>query len=64
MIRQHRGSAPDMDTMRFIMSVQPEYLERSLEVITERNGGVEGYIRDVLGVDKAKRDAIEKRLFG
>jgi len=64
MIRTQRGQAPDLDTMRFIMSVQPEYLARSLEVITERNGGVEGYIRDVLGVDKAKRDAIETRLFG
>lgn len=64
MIRQHRGTAPDLDTMRFIMSVQPEYLERSLEVIAERNGGVEGYLRDALGVDAKKRDAIEKRLFG
>jgi len=64
MIRQHRGTAPDLDTMRFIMSVQPEYLERSLAVITERNGGVEGYLRDALGVDAQKRDAIERRLFG
>ena len=64
MIRTQRGQAPDLDTMRFIMSVQPEYLARSLEVITERNGGVEGYLRDALGVDKVKREAIEKRLFG
>lgn len=64
MIRQQRGDAPDMDTMRFIMSVQPEYLARSLEVIAERNGGVEGYLRDALGVDATKREAIERRLFG
>ncbi len=64
MIRQHRGDAPDMDTMRFIMSVQPEYLARSLEMIAERNGGVEAYLRDALGVDAKKRDAIERRLFG
>ncbi len=64
MIRQHRGAAPDMDTMRYIMSVQPEYLERSLAVIAERHGGVEGYLRDALGVDARKRAAIEARLFG
>lgn len=63
MIRTQRGRAPDMETMRFIMSVQPEYLARSLEVITERNGGVEGYLRDALGVDSKKRDAIARRLF-
>ncbi len=64
MIRQQRGDAPDMDTMRYIMSVQPEYLARSLEVIGERSGGVEAYMRDALGVDAQKRDAIVARLFG
>jgi hypothetical protein len=30
----------------------------------QRNGGVEGYLRDVLGVDVLKRELIEQRLFG
>jgi protein tyrosine/serine phosphatase len=63
-IHQQHGRAPDMDVMRFIMGVEAAYLERSFEVIAERHGGVEGYLRDALGVDAKKRDAIEKRLFG
>jgi hypothetical protein len=50
--------------MRVIMGVSPEFLERSLAVIEQRNGGVEGYLRDVLGVDVRKRELIEQRLFG
>ena len=49
--------------MRVIMGVSPEFLERSLLVIEERNGGVEGYLREVLGVDTRKRELIEQRLF-
>lgn len=63
-ILQQFGRAPTLETMRIIMGVSPEFLERSLEVITARNGGVEGYLRDVLGVDRAKRERIEQRLFG
>ncbi|MDP3492551.1 MAG: tyrosine-protein phosphatase [Hyphomonadaceae bacterium] len=63
-IRVERGFGPSLETMRMVMGVEPAYLERSLQVITERDGGVEGYLRDVLGVDGGKRAAIEKRLFG
>ena len=63
-ILQQHGRAPDLETMRVIMGVEPVFLERSFEVITERNGGVEGYLRDALGVDAKKRAAIEARLFG
>lgn len=63
-IMQQFGRAPTLETMRIIMGVSPEFLERSFAVIEERNGGVEGYLRDALGIDKAKRDRIEQRLFG
>ena len=53
-----------METMRTIMGVEPAFLERSFAVIAERDGGVEKYVRDVLGVDAAKRAKIEARLFG
>jgi protein tyrosine/serine phosphatase len=63
-ILQQFGRAPTLETMRIIMGVSPEFLERSLSVIAERNGGVEGYLRDELGVDAKKRELIERRLFG
>ena len=53
-----------MDTMRAIMGVEPVFLERSFEVMTARNGGIDAYLRDALGVDSAKRAMIELRLFG
>lgn len=64
MILQQHGRAPDMDTMRAIMGVEPEFLERSFDVMADRNGSIDGYLRDVLGVDSHKRSLIEQRLFG
>jgi hypothetical protein len=53
-----------MDTMRAIMGVEPIFLERSFYVMNERNGGIDRYLRDELGVGSAKRALIEQRLFG
>lgn len=64
MIGEQRGREPTLDTMRYIMGVQPEYLERSFAAIEERHGGVERYLRDALGVDAERREKIEARLFG
>lgn len=63
-IQQQHGRAPTMETMRFIMGVAPEYLEQSFAVISERHGGIDQYLRDVMGVDDARRAQIEARLFG
>lgn len=63
-IRQARGVGPTLETMRMVMGVEPAYLERSLGEIEARSGGVDAYLRDVLGVDARKRAAIEDRLFG
>lgn len=63
-ILEQHGRAPTMDVMRSIMGVESCFLEKSFEVITARNGGVENYLRDALGVDAAKRARIEARLFG
>jgi protein-tyrosine phosphatase len=62
-IRQERGVGPTLEVMQYVMGVQAEYLERSFAVIKAQSGGVERYLRDVLGVDAAKRAAIERRLF-
>jgi protein tyrosine/serine phosphatase len=63
-IRAERGFGPTPETMRMVMGVEPAYLERSLGEIEQRSGGVEMYLRDVLGVDARKRAAIEQKLFG
>lgn len=62
-ILQQHGRAPDLDTMRFVMGVAPEYLDRSFAVIEGKHGTLDRYMEDVLGVDKAKRERIESKLF-
>jgi protein tyrosine/serine phosphatase len=62
-IKAERGRGPDLDTMRFIMGCEAEYLETSFQVIEQRSGSVDAYVRDVLGVDTGKRARIEERLF-
>ena len=62
-IGEQRGREPDLDVMRFIMSVQAEYLDASFATIAERHGDVHKYLRQVLDVDGKKRTAVEQRLF-
>lgn len=62
-IRAERGRAPTLDVMRGVMGVEAMYLDAALTAINESSGGVEPYLREVLGVDAAKRAKIEKRLF-
>jgi protein-tyrosine phosphatase len=64
MIAEQRGKGPTLETMKYIMGVQAEFLERSFAAIEARHGGVEQYLRDALGVDAKRRAEIEKRLFG
>jgi protein tyrosine/serine phosphatase len=64
MIGEQRGQEPTLDTMKYIMGVQAEYLERSFAAIEDRHGGVDGYLRNALGVDAERRKKIETRLFG
>jgi protein tyrosine/serine phosphatase len=62
-IAAERGRGPDLDVMAYVMGTQAEWLERSLKVIDERHGDVDVYLKEVLGVDDAKRAQIEQRLF-
>ena len=41
----------DADVLRVLMGVEAEYLENAFAAIRERHGSVDGYLRDVLGVD-------------
>lgn len=61
-VRQRYGMTMDDATVRVIMSVEPEYLAAAWAAIDERHGGLDGYLRDVLGLTAASRDAMAARL--
>lgn len=61
-IGEQRGREPTLETMKYIMGVQAEYLDRSFAMI-EARGGLERYMRETLGVDATRRAQIERRLF-
>jgi protein tyrosine/serine phosphatase len=63
-IESRRGRAPDMDAMQAMIWVDADYLHAALAAIAERHGNVETYLRDALGVDTSRHDAIAQRLFG
>lgn len=63
-LHEMHGRAPSMEVIGKVLECDAAYLARSLDVIGERHGDVETYLRDVLGVDAAKRAAIERKLFG
>ena len=59
-----RAVARQMDpaTLRVIMGVEPEYLEAAFAVIAEKHGSLDGYLRDVLGVDDRMRGSLREQL--
>jgi protein-tyrosine phosphatase len=52
----------DPETVRVIMGVEPEYLETAFVMIAEKHGSIDGYLRDVLGVDDALRGRLREQL--
>jgi protein-tyrosine phosphatase len=50
------------EVLRVIMGVEPEYLESAFAMVTEKQGSIEGYLRDVLGVDDALRGRLREQL--
>jgi protein tyrosine/serine phosphatase len=56
------GRAPTEEAVMVAMSVERAYLERALAAIRTRHGGVDDYLRDVLGVDDAAREALDAKL--
>jgi protein tyrosine/serine phosphatase len=48
--------------LRVAVSVYPEYLERALGVIAERDGSIEGYLDRTLGLDASLRERLRERL--
>lgn len=50
------------EILRVIMGVEPEYLEAAFAVIAEKHGSIDGYLRDVLGVDDRLRGRLREVL--
>jgi protein tyrosine/serine phosphatase len=61
-VRAAYGSEMTDDAVRVLMTVDPSYLDAAFDSIGERYGSVEIYMRDVLDVDTARRDAIIGKL--
>lgn len=61
-VEELTGKRPSEDAMRTTMGVEAEYLERAFAAMQRENGGLDGYLRDVLGVDAERRAAVERRI--
>ncbi|MBV9843320.1 MAG: tyrosine-protein phosphatase [Sphingomonadaceae bacterium] len=56
------GKAISEEAMAVLMSVDAAYLDAAFAAIDARHGTLDAYLRDVLGVDAGKRDAIAARV--
>ncbi len=61
-VRKATGHDVSTGAMRVLMSVHPDYLRRTFAAVDAHAGGFDGYMRDVLGVDAARAEAIRARL--
>jgi protein-tyrosine phosphatase len=52
----------DPGMLRVLMGVEEEYLEAAFAVIAEQHGSIDGYLRDVLGLDDALRGRLRDQL--
>jgi len=61
-IRDLTGKTAPESAMRVAMGVEAAYLEAAFEAMSERYGGLDQYLEQELGVDAARRRAVEARL--
>jgi protein-tyrosine phosphatase len=61
-VEELTGRRPDDAAVRTTMGVEAEYLDRAFAAMKARNGSIDGYLREVLGVDDARRAAVERRI--
>lgn len=52
----------DPEVLRILMGVEAEYLESAFSAMAERHGSIDGYLREVLGVDDAMRQRLRAAL--
>ncbi|HYE47591.1 MAG TPA: tyrosine-protein phosphatase [Caulobacter sp.] len=61
-VEELTGHRPDDEALRTAMGVEAAYLERAWTAMKERHGSIDGYLREALGVDDARRAAVERRI--
>ncbi|MDB5479127.1 MAG: protein tyrosine/serine phosphatase [Caulobacteraceae bacterium] len=59
---QTHGHAPSEALLRAMLSVDPAWLDAAFAAIADRHGDIDTYLRDVIGVTAARRQAIRERL--
>ena len=64
MIVELSGRTPTDGAVRTAVSVDAAYLEMAFAVIEGRNGSLDAYLEDALGLDPALRARVEARLVG
>lgn len=55
------GKNHEADVYRPFMGVRPVYLENAFEVMSDAHGSPMNYVREVLGVDAARADALKRK---
>jgi protein-tyrosine phosphatase len=61
-LRSYFGNTLDEDAIEHLCSAAPQFLEAALAAMAARNGGVDGYLDQVIGVTPAMRGRIAERL--
>jgi protein-tyrosine phosphatase len=61
-IAQRTGRKVNEDALRTVLSVDADYLTAAFDVMTERYGGLDGYLEKELGVDAKLRERIAERI--
>jgi protein tyrosine/serine phosphatase len=61
-MQESLGRRPTDEALRVAVSVHPEYLERAFAEMEAREGSIDAYLADRLGLDAALRDRVRARL--
>jgi protein tyrosine/serine phosphatase len=61
-VEELTGKRPDDDAIITAMGVEAAYLERAFAAMKAQHGSIDGYLLEVLGVDDARRAAVERRI--
>jgi protein tyrosine/serine phosphatase len=59
---QGRSGTIDLEALRVLMSVEPEYLDTAFATIAERYGSEDAYLAEMLGADAELRERLRDRL--
>ena len=52
----------ELEVMRSLLEVRPEYLQAALDAMKQRYGSVDGYLRKGLGITPRERAAFQQRM--